>query len=167
MGNSNGGSGGMVVVLLLGGVCCLSLLCVGGVVLLYNTNQDFKASIDGMFNTGGGGQKSPMSGKWVCPDAPQGYDPFGDPKADGDVYWCQHPKSNDDKAPAIVKNHHRASLLPDPAEAGKTYTYLTIEEKPEGGEAGVFGPALGGFGSKDSDISKTAFKYTAPMPDDD
>ena len=63
MGNGNGGGGGgaMIMLLVLGGACCLSVVCSGGVLLMYNTNKDFKASIDGLF---GGGEPANAEAQW-------------------------------------------------------------------------------------------------------
>ncbi len=153
----------MTILLLLGGVCCLCLMCSSGMVLLYNTNKDFKASIDGMFGGGGddeSAEESSMSGEYVCPDAPPGFDPFGEPERDGDVYWCKHRDSGDTSVKnRLIRNHSRASRLPDPAVKGKTYEYDTIEEREtKDGKRGEFGPGISGFGKDD----KTLFKYTAP-----
>ena len=165
MGNGNGGGGGaMIMLLLLGGACCLSVVCIGGVLLMYNTNDDFKATIDGFFGGGGGGAVSSMSGKWVCPDPPQGYEDGYDMKDSDGIWWCQHKQSGDqDISVPLVRNHFRASRLPNPAYAGKQYGYDTIETaETTDGKPGVFGPVLGGFGSKESDVDRSEFVFTAP-----
>ena len=170
-GNGNGGGGAMIMLLVLGGVCCMSVVCSGGVLLMYNTNDDFKASIDGLFGKkadDGPGvivqDVSPKSGMYVCPDAPSGFDPFPEPVEENGVYWCKHAKASDTSVKQrLIRNHSRASRLPNPAITGKTYTYKDLETaEAEGGEPGEFGPGLSGFGSgKDSLLTKALFKYTA------
>ena len=181
MGNGNNGGGGggaMIMLLVLGGVCCMSVVCSGGVLFLYNTNKDFKASIDGLF----GGNKdddgktpapgpgvilqdvSTKSGMYVCPDAPSGFDPFPEPVEKDGVYWCQHPKASDTSVKnQLIRNHSRASRLPNPAISGKTYTHKDLElAEAEGGDPGEYGPGKSGFGSdKATGIYRASFKYTA------
>lgn len=138
MANGNGG-GGMMIVILIGGVCCLSVICLGGLGLMYALNQDFKDWVNGLFGGGGGGV-SDKAGQWVCPDLPDtGMAPYNLTEASG-VYWCEHPDSKTSTDPNI-KNNFRASKLPPKAKKGKTYDKSTIESDDGGG---IYGPSPGG-----------------------